>query len=116
LISIFQDELDTTDKIRVHLDKRACWDQHKEEHIDSLYDIADSSLALNRKKRPERVKLVPELEDVRHGTEALKALKSERDVGPLLKAQEAEKECCICLKAEVVGKFLTLVRSHTRAW
>jgi interleukin-1 receptor-associated kinase 4 len=109
LLSMFQDELDTADKLRAHLDKRACWDQHKQERIGSLYDIADRCLELNRKKRPELVKLVPELEEVRRGTEALQALEAERAVGPLVEAEAAEKECCICLKAEEVGKLLALV-------
>ena len=67
LVSMFQDELDTTDKLRAHLDKRACWDHHQQERIDSLYDITDRCLELNHKKRPELVKLVPELEGGRRG-------------------------------------------------
>jgi serine/threonine protein kinase len=109
LLSMFQDELDTSDKLLVHLDKRACWDQHKQERIGSLYDIADRCLELNRKKRPELVKLITELEEVRRGTEALQALEAERAVGSLVEAEAAEKECCICLKAEEVGKLLALV-------
>jgi hypothetical protein len=31
---------------------------------------------LNRKERPELVKLIPELEEVSHGTEALQALEA----------------------------------------
>jgi hypothetical protein len=46
---------------------------------------------LNSKKRPELVELVPELEEVRHGTEALQALEAERVVGPLVGAEAAEK-------------------------
>jgi hypothetical protein len=53
---------------------------------------------LNRKKRPERVELIPELEEVRHGTAALEA---EKVGGPLVGADAAEEECCICLKTEV---------------
>jgi serine/threonine protein kinase len=91
LLSMFQDELDTADKLREHLDKRACWDQHKQERMGSLYDIADRCLELNRKKRPELVKLVPELEEVRRGTEALQTLEAARAVGLLVEAEAAEK-------------------------
>jgi serine/threonine protein kinase len=73
LLSMFQDELDTCSKLLAHLDKRACWDQHKQERIGRLYDIADKCLELNRKKRPELLELIPELEEVRRGTEALPA-------------------------------------------
>ncbi len=37
------------------------------------------------------MELVPELEEVRHGTEALQALEAERVVGPLVGAEAAEK-------------------------
>jgi hypothetical protein len=47
--------------------------QHKQERIGRLYDIADRCLELHRKKRPELVKLIPELEEVRRGEEALPA-------------------------------------------
>jgi hypothetical protein len=60
-------------------------------------------------RRPELVELIPELEEVRSGTEALQALEAERAVGPLVEAEAAEKECCICLKAEELGKLLALV-------
>jgi hypothetical protein len=98
-------------KVLAHLDKRACWDQYKQQCITSLFAIADRCLEhkLNRKKRPELVELIPELEEVRHGTEALQALEAERVVGPFMAAAAAEKECCICLKTEVVGKLLALV-------
>ena len=52
-----------------------------------------------RKKRPELVELIPELEEVRRGTEVLQALEAERAVGPLVEAETVVKECCICLKA-----------------
>ena len=73
LLSMFQDELDTADNLVAHLDKRACWDQHKQERIASLFAIADRCLEARRKKRPELVELIPELEEVRRGTEALPA-------------------------------------------
>ena len=53
--------------------KRTNWDQHREVRIGRLYDITDRCLELHCKKRPELVKLIPELEEVRHGTEALSA-------------------------------------------
>jgi serine/threonine protein kinase len=40
LLSMFQDELDTADNLVAHLDKRACWDQHKQERIVILFVIA----------------------------------------------------------------------------
>jgi serine/threonine protein kinase len=109
LLAMFQDDLDTGSKLLAHLDKRACWDQHKQQRITSLFAIADRCLELNRKKRPELVELIPELEEVRRGTEALQALEAERAVGPFMAAEAAEKQCCICLKAEEVGKLLALV-------
>jgi hypothetical protein len=48
-----------------------CWDQHKQERNGRLYDIADIFLEFRRKKRPELVELIPELEEVSRGTEAL---------------------------------------------
>ncbi len=60
-------------------------------------------------RRPELVELIPELEEVRRGTEALQELEAERAVRPLVEAEAAEKECCICFKAEEVGKLLALV-------
>ena len=66
--------------------------QHKQERIGRLYDIADRCLELHRKKRPELVKLIPELEEVRRGTETLQALEAERAVRILVEAEAAEKE------------------------
>ncbi len=48
-----------------------CWDQHKQERIGRLSDIADIFFEFRRKKRPELVELIPELDEVRRGTEAL---------------------------------------------
>ena len=73
LLSMFQDELDTTDNLVEHLDKRACWDQYKQERITRLFVITDKYLEGCRKKRPELVELIPELEEVRRGTETLSA-------------------------------------------
>jgi hypothetical protein len=55
------------------------------------------------------VELIPELEEVRRGTESLQTLESEPSVGLLVEDEAAEKEYCICLKAEEVGKLLALV-------
>jgi hypothetical protein len=57
---MLQDEL-------AHLDKRACWDQQKQERIASLFAIGPSQADVS-KKRPELVELIPELEEVRRGT------------------------------------------------
>jgi hypothetical protein len=46
---------------------------------------------------------------VRRGTETLQVLETVWDVGSLVETEEDEKECCICLKDEEVGKFLALV-------
>jgi interleukin-1 receptor-associated kinase 4 len=123
-MEMFEDDLDTPKKLLAHLDKRACWDQHKQERISRLHSITERCLELHRKKRPELVELIPELEEVRRGTEALQPLEAERAVGPLLEAEAAQKECCICLKAVEVGKLLALVPcgrvfdccSHERGW
>ena len=92
LLSMFQDELDTADNLVAHLDKRACWNQHKQERIASLFTIAYRCLGASRKKRPELVELIPELEEVRRGTETLQALEAERAVRILVEAEAAEKE------------------------
>ena len=62
-----------------------------------------------RTRRSELVELIPELEEVRRGTETLQDLEAERAVHPLVEAEAAEKECCICFKTEEVGKLLALV-------
>jgi len=109
LLSMFEEDLDTACKLLAHLDRRACWDQHKQERIGKLHGIADRCLESRSPKRPELLEPIPELEEVRRGTVALQALEAERAVGPLVEAEAAEKECCICLKAEEVGKLLALV-------
>jgi hypothetical protein len=106
---MFEENLDNPTKLLAHLDKRACWDQHKQERIGRLHSIAERCQDARRTRRPELVELIPELEEVRRGTEALQALEAERVVGPLVEAEAAEKECCICLKAEELGKLLALV-------
>ncbi len=109
LLEMFEDDLDTPTKLLAHLDRRACWDQHTQERIGRLHSIAERCIEMHRKKRPELVDLIPELEEVRRGTEVLQALEAERAVVPLVEAEAAEKECCICLKAEEVSKLLALV-------
>jgi interleukin-1 receptor-associated kinase 4 len=109
LLEMFEDSLDTPTKLLAHLDRRACWDQHTHERIGRLHSIAERCIEMHRKKRAELMELIPELEEVRRGTEALQALEAERAVGPLVEAEAAEKECCIFLKAEEVGKLLALV-------
>ena len=64
LLPMFGEDLDNPTKLLAHLDKRACWDQHKQERISRLYDITDKCLEFHRKKRPELVELIPELEEV----------------------------------------------------
>ena len=46
---------------------------------------------------PDLVDLIPELEEVRHGTEALQALESDRTVRTSVEVETSEKEYCICL-------------------
>jgi hypothetical protein len=36
LLSMFQDEYDTTDTLRIQFDNRAYWDQYKQEHSQSV--------------------------------------------------------------------------------
>ena len=68
LLSMFDQELDTAIKLLAHLDRRACWDQHKQERIGRLNSIAERCLEARRTRRPELVELIPELEEVRRGT------------------------------------------------
>jgi hypothetical protein len=44
-----------------------------------------------RTRRPELVELMPELEEVRRGTEALEALEAERAVGPWWRLKQLRK-------------------------
>ena len=73
LLSMFEEDLDNPTKLLAHLDRRACWDQHKQERIGRLHSIAERCLEARRTRRPELVELIPELEEVRRGTEALPA-------------------------------------------
>jgi serine/threonine protein kinase len=74
-----------------------------------LLSIAKRCQDARRTPRPELVQLILELEEMRRGTEALQALEAERAVGPVVEAEAAEKESCICLKVEEVGKLLALM-------
>jgi hypothetical protein len=55
------------------------------------------------------MELIPELEEVRRDAEALHSVESERSVGSLVEDEATEKECCIYLKSEEMGKLLELV-------
>ena len=44
LLSMFEEDLDNPTKLLAHLDKRACWDQHKQERIGRLHSIAERCL------------------------------------------------------------------------
>jgi serine/threonine protein kinase len=70
LLSMFEEELDTASKLLAHLDKRACWDQHKQERIGRLHGIADRCFEARSGRRPELVELIPDLEEMRRGTDA----------------------------------------------
>ena len=114
LISMFDQELDTVNKLLVHLDSRVCWDQHIQERIGRLHTIGERCLEACHTSHPELVELIPDPEEVRHGTESLQDLETERTVGLLVEAEAVEKEYCICLKTEEVGKFLALVPCEHR--
>ena len=68
LLEMFEDDLNTPTKLLAHLDRRAGWDQHPQERIGRLHSIAERCIEMHRKKRPELVDLIPELEEVRRGT------------------------------------------------
>jgi hypothetical protein len=70
LLSMFEGDLDNITKVLTHLDKRACWDQHKQERIGRLHIISERCLARHT-LHPELVKLIPQLEEMRRGTEVL---------------------------------------------
>ena len=44
LLSMFEENLDNPTKLLAHFDKRACWDQHKQERIGRLHSIAQRCL------------------------------------------------------------------------
>ena len=111
LLSMCEQELDSVSQFIAHLDKRACWEQHTQESIDRLYDIADRCLETSNPKRPELVEFIPDLQEVRHVTETLQAIGTEWTVNILLETQAPEKECCICLETDAA----LFLRSVSRA-
>jgi hypothetical protein len=44
---MFDQELDTVIKLRANLDKRACWDHHKQKRIGRLHSIAERCLDMS---------------------------------------------------------------------
>jgi len=92
LMALFEEDLGSPDKLVAHLDKRASWHQHKE-HVAVLYDLAERCLEHRRNRRPEVSDIIPELEEVRRGAEAVPAV---TDPG---------RECDVCLRgdAEISG-------------
>ena len=57
LLEMFEEDLDNPTKLLAHLDKRACWDQHKQERIGRLHSIAERCPEARRTRRPELVGL-----------------------------------------------------------
>ena len=68
---MFEEELISADELLPHLDQRVSWDVHKAERVAVLYSIAERCLELRYTRRPEIVYIIPELEEVCRGTEAL---------------------------------------------
>ena len=86
LVSMFEQDLDTADKLSGHLDKRASWHPHRD-RVAILHDVADQCLEPRRRKRPSVVDVIPKLEEVREGAEALPVTTDGR-------------ECIICLRED----------------
>ncbi len=104
LLQMFEEDLDTATKLLAHIDKRACWDQHKQERIGRLHGIADRCLESRSPKRPELVELIPELEEMRRSTQALPA------EGPML----SENDSFQCpLTMEVMRDPVITADGHT---
>jgi hypothetical protein len=84
LLAIFEEDLDNPTKLLAHLDKRACWDHHKQERIGRLHSIAERCLGRVARAAPSGLLglSLSSVEEVRRGTEALQALEAERAVGP----------------------------------
>ena len=100
LMSMFEQDLDTADRLSAHLDKRASWQLHKE-RVAVLHDMADRCFEARRHRRPEVVDIVPGLEEVRRGAEALPVMTEGR-------------ECLVCLReeAEVSGWVMLMPCGH----
>ena len=86
-LSMFEEDLDNPIKLLVHLANRACWDQYKQERIGRLHIISERCLETCH----TLMKIIPELEEVRRGTETLESLETEWTVGPLVETEAAEK-------------------------
>ena len=108
LLSMFEDTLDTPEKLLPHLDKRASWDQHSQECVKSLHNIAERCLESRRNRRSEIKDLIPKLEEVRNGAEALP------DEVTVVQAVEEVRECVVCFggRADVVGWVILLPCGH----
>ena len=100
LMSMFEEDLDTADKLSAHLDKRASWQLHKE-RVAALHEIADRCFEARRNRRPEVVDIIPGLEEVRRGAEALPVTTEGR-------------ECLVCWReeAEVSGWIMLRPCGH----
>jgi len=92
LMALFEEDLGSPDSLAAHLDKRASWHQHKE-RVAVLYELAERCLEQRRTRRPEVSDIIPELEEVRRGAEAVPA-----ETGP-------GRECDVCFggDAEISG-------------
>ena len=90
LLCLFEEELDSADKLLAHLDKRAStsWDPHKAKRVPTLHSIAERCLEHRRKRRPNIVDVIPELEAVRQEIEALAPQCPETD----------NRECVVCFE------------------
>ena len=81
---MYEEELDSADKLVPHLDKRASWHLHTTQ-VATLHSVADRCLEPRRLRRPEIVHLIPELEEVRRG------LGNEQ-----LRCVPDKRECVVC--------------------
>ena len=90
---MFEEELETPEKLLPHLDKRAGWERYKTHSIAQLHAIAERCLEPRRNRRPELVEIIPQLEQLRQcATEAqLRCV-----TGGHVPAAQTEKECVIC--------------------
>jgi len=103
LLCMFEEELDSADKLLLHLDKRISWDVHKAQRVAALHSIADRCLEARRKHRPEIIDFIPELEEVRRETEALAP-----------KCPVDRRECVVCFggESEVAGWMMLRQCGH----
>jgi hypothetical protein len=95
LVSMFEQDLDTADKLSAHLDRRASWHQHQD-RVATIHGIADQCLEPRRHKRASVEDIIRGLEEVRRGAEALPVTTEGR-------------ECLVCLREEAeVSGFVML--------